>query len=94
MSVVTILNAKEKNAFESPPVLTGKERKRYFTFPRAVSNAAKMLRTPTTKVCFMVAYGYFRCSNKFFNRQFHDKDIAFVARKLALPLEAIHPEAY
>jgi Domain of unknown function (DUF4158) len=94
MSVVTILSAKEKKAFESPPLLTSKERKRYFAFPRAALQAAERLRTPTTKVCFLTAYGYFRYANKFFNRQLHDKDITFVARKLGFPLEAVNLDAY
>jgi uncharacterized protein DUF4158 len=94
MSVVTILSAKEKKAFDSPPLLTSKERKRYFTFPRAALQAAELLRTPTTKVCFLTAYGYFRYFNKFFNRQFHPKDIDFVTRKLSLPSKSVDVSFY
>src|ERR1700761_2946058 len=94
MSIVTILNAKEKQIFESPPVFGGKERKRCFTFPARVLKAAEELRTPTTKVCFLTTYGYFKVTNKFFNRQFHEKDIAFVASKLRVPLEAIDLGSY
>src|SRR4051794_17985518 len=69
MSVVTILSAKERKVFDGPPVFTSKERKRWFAFPRSALKEAEMLRTPTTKVCFLTTYGYFRGCNKFFNRQ-------------------------
>src|SRR5919106_997755 len=94
MSVVTIQSAKEKRVFESPPVFTSKDRKRWFTLPKAAVKAADLLRTPTTKVCFLTAYGYFRCCNKFFNRQFHDNDIAFVAKRLGFSPQVIDLAAY
>src|SRR4051794_36961687 len=89
MSVVTILSAKERKVFDGPPVFTSKERKRWFAFPRSALKEAEMLRTPTTKVCFLTTYGYFRGCNKFFNRQFHAQDIAYVAKRLGFSPAAI-----
>jgi hypothetical protein len=94
MSVVTIFSTKEKRVFDSPPVFTSKERKRWFTFPQSAVKAAELLRTPTTKVCFLTAYGYFRCCNKFFSRQFHDNDLAFVAKQLGSSPQAIDLAVY
>jgi len=94
MSVVTILNAKEKKTFESPPVFTGTERKRCFTFPVSVLKTAEELRTPTAKVCFLTVYGYFKVTNKFFNRQFHQKDLDYVAHQLSLSPDDIHVPQY
>src|SRR3954462_2667636 len=90
MSVVTILSAKEKKVFDGPPVFTSKQRKRWFAFPRFALKEAEVLRTPTTKVCFLTTYGYFRGCNKFFNRQFHAQDIAYVAKRLGFSLAAIN----
>jgi hypothetical protein len=89
MSVVTILSAKEKKVFDGPPVFTSKQRKRWFAFPRFALKEAEVLRTPTTKVCFLTTYGYFRSCNKFFNRQFHAQDIAYVARQLGFSPDVI-----
>ena len=94
MSIVTILSAKEKKVFETPPILTSKERKRWFTYPKPVMEEADSLRTPTTKVCFLTTYGYFKYCHKFFNRQFHDSDIAFVAKRLGFPPETISLDSY
>jgi TnpA family transposase len=89
MSVVTILSTKEKKVFDTPPAFTSKERKRWFAFPRAALKEAEMLRSPTTKVYFLTAYGYFRCCNKFFNRQFQSQDLAYVAKRLGFSPEVI-----
>jgi len=62
--------------------------------PQSAVKAAELLRTPTTKVCFLTAYGYFTYAKKFFNRQFHGNDIVFVAKKLGFPPEAVSLAAY
>ena len=85
MALISILTTEEKKRFESPPVFSSQERKRYFRFPAGVVRIAEELRTPTTKVCFLTTYGYFKATNKFFNKQFLLTDLAFVARKMNIP---------
>jgi Domain of unknown function (DUF4158) len=84
MALISILTTEEKKRFETPPVLSSQERKRYFRFPSGVLKIAEELRTPTTKVCFLITYGYFNATNKFFNKQFFLTDLEFVSRKLNL----------
>src|SRR3989442_11430533 len=94
MALISILTTEEKKRFESPPVFSSRERKRYFRFPTEIIKIAEELRTPTTKVCFLAAYGYFKANNKFYNKQFHLTDLEFVARKLNIPEDNINTSEY
>lgn len=82
---IKILNRKDINSFDSPPKFHGEERKRFFYLPKAASQLVESFRTPANKVGFVLQYGYFRASNKFYIAQrFHENDVIFVANKLQL----------
>lgn len=83
MTPSIILTIAEKKVFESPPVFTGRERKKYFTFPVGITNIAQKLHSQN-KIYFLVMYGYFKATNKFYTRQFNQKDIDFVAERLGI----------
>ena len=94
MALISILTTEEKKRFESPPVFSSHERKRYFRFPTEIIKVAEELRTPTTKVCFLAAYGYFKANNKFYNKQFHVIDLGYIARILNIPEDNINTSEY
>jgi hypothetical protein len=71
MARMKIFSASEEEAIESPPVFNSAERKRFFSLPAALSESAVALRTPTNRVRFLLAAGYFKARHKFFNRQYH-----------------------
>jgi Domain of unknown function (DUF4158) len=75
MALISILTREEKKRFESPPVFSSQERKSYFRFPAGVVKIAEELRTPTTKVCFLTAYGYFKATNRFYNKHGYSETI-------------------
>ncbi len=52
------------------------------------------LRTPTNKVCFLAAAGYFKARRKFFARQFHQADIEYITRQIDENPAKVHAEAY
>jgi TnpA family transposase len=85
-----IFSASEEEAFESPPVFSSAERKRFFSLPAALSDAAAALRTPANRVRFLLAAGYFKARHKFFNRQGHAADIGFVAAQLGVSTEEVN----
>ena len=69
MALITILSTEEKKTFDSPPEFNSVERRKYLGyFPADIAKLSDDLRTPTTKVCFLTAYGYFKATNKFFNK--------------------------
>ena len=80
MARMKIFNTLEEEAFESAPVFNSAERKRFFLLPLMLKNSMMILRTPTNKVCFLVAAGYFKAQRKFFGEQFREADIEYVAR--------------
>ena len=93
MTPLNILTTAEQKQFNLPPVFTGIDQKRYFTFPADIMTIAKTLK-PHNIVFFLVMYGYFKATNKFYNRKFHQKDIVYVAEKVGVPIEECSAGGY
>ena len=95
MPRMRILSAAEQARFEHPPVFDSTERKKYLDFPGFVIDAAKSLRAPVNRIGFLLAYGYFRATRRFFAPEtFHARDIAYVSRALDLPLDTFTPDGH
>ncbi len=94
MARMKIFNTLEKESFESPPVFNSAERKRFFSLPLIFTDSMVNLRTPTNRVCFLVAAGYFKARRKFFGWQFRQPDIEYVARQIDANLAEVHIDAY
>ena len=94
MARMKIFNTLEEEAFESPPVFNSAERKRFFSLPVMLKDSMANLRTPTNKVCFLVAAGYFKARRKFFARQFHQADIEYVARQIGVNPVEVRVDTY
>ncbi len=93
MARMKIFNTLEEE-FESTPVFNSAERKRFFSLPLILKDSVVTLRTPTNKICFLVAAGYFKARHKFFVRQFRQADIEYVARQVGLNPVEVHMDAY
>ena len=95
MPRMRILSSSEQNAFDQPPVLDHKERKRFFDLPKALIDKAGGLRTPVSKVGFLLMCGYFKAAKRFYRPQyFHETDIDVAAKLLELPGTDFAPETY
>ncbi len=94
MARMKIFNTLEVETFESPPVFDSVERKRFFSLPLLLKEPLANLRTPTNKVCFLTAAGYFKARHKFFARQFRPTDIEYVAHQIGVNPAEVHVEAY
>ena len=92
MARMKIFNTLEEEAFESPPVFNIEERKQFFSLPLMLG--AVGLRTPTSKVCFLAAAGYFKARRKFFARQFHQADIEYIAQQIGENPTEVHTKTY
>lgn len=68
MPRISILNADEKAAFESPPIFNSAERKRYFDVPPHVEAILESLRTLANQACFLLMLGYFKTTKQFYRR--------------------------
>ena len=95
MPRMRILNAAEEAHYGSPPVFSSVERKRFFDFSRSVMEAAHDLRSTANRIGFLLGYGYFRATRRFFAPEtYHARDIAYVSRSLDLPLDTFMPDSY
>ena len=79
-----ILTPAEYATFETPPVFTTLERQRFFDLSPRLEHLLSTFRTPTNQLCFVLTLGYFKATNRFFARQFHDPDAIYVARQLGV----------
>ena len=95
MPRMNILNKSEQDMFDAPPVFNNGQRKRFFNFSNHLKEKAEALRKPPNKIGFLLACGYFKAAKKFFRPEdFHQNDIAYVARSLNLDPKQFTPEYY
>ena len=67
-----ILNLHDIQSFEFPPKFTSEERKRYFYLMQWSQEFLNSLQTTQNKVGFILQYGYFQNTGRFFNaKKFH-----------------------
>ena len=95
MPRMQILSSVEHDAFEFPPVFTSAQRRHHFDFSPAVEQLALSLRTPTNQLGFLVSWGYFTATKRFFAPQtFRSVDVEYVAKRLGLSLDAVDLSTY
>ena len=95
MPRMNILSATEQDDFESPTIFNTRQRKQFFeTTPYVLENIRK-LRSPATKIAFLLGYGYFKAGKRFFSPKcYHQNDIEYVSRKLGFSPDTFDPSAY
>jgi TnpA family transposase len=95
MPRMNILNAVEREAFDSPPVFNSFQRKQYFDFPSKLRRFAAGLRSPAYWVGFLLSAGYFKAVKRFFSPgAFHRRDIEYVTRQLELGVPMVDLASY
>jgi TnpA family transposase len=78
-----ILNNLESKSFDNPPKLNANDRKKYFSFPKEILEYAKKLRSHNNQVGFLLSFGYFRVTGKFYSpSDFYETDLSFVSNNL------------
>ncbi len=82
MTRIVILTPEEKRLFSSPPVFNSNDRKKYFSFPVGILKIVNSLTKPQNRLFFLVTYGYFKATHKFYNKQLHTKDVMYIAEYL------------
>jgi len=94
MTRLVFLSPSEQRQFDLPPLFTHQQRPAYFAITEEVRRTLSALRTPLTKLCFVLQLGYFRNAGKFFTvDSFRKRDIKYVRQLLhideALDLEQL-----
>ena len=95
MPRMRILSSSEQETFDAPPRLDHVERKRFLILPKALMAAAARLRTPTSKIGFLLLCGHFKATKRFFLlHDFHERGVVFVANQLDLEGGMFDPDKY
>jgi len=87
MAILEILSKKEIKCFDFPPVFDREERKYYFNMSKGAQEYFDNIRSPEFKVGFIVQYGYFYATRKFYSPEtFYKTDISHVLSLLGLDI--------
>lgn len=95
MPKIRILSPAERKAFQLPPIFQPHEKTDSFEISDAAKKIIDAIHSPYRKVGFILQLGYFRRVGRFFSpAQFHQQDITFVCKLLALDRHQIKLEQY
>ena len=82
-----VLSDAEADRFDQPPVFNAVQRKKYFYVSEVIRELLYPLRKPWTQVGFLLQWGYFRYTGRFFSvDRFHDEDVQFIIQHLSLSI--------
>lgn len=83
MPRMNIFSTSEKDEFDTPPIFNSQQKKQFFDISTNIKDDIQKLRSPTNKIAFILAYGYFKAAKRFFSvGQYHKQDIEYVCRRL------------
>lgn len=69
--------------FDNPPLFTGEARKKFFCLPKESIETLEMLRSPTSRLGYILQRGYFRAINRFYSPiLYNPRDIEYILRKI------------
>ena len=95
MPLLTILSSAEQSSFDSPPTFTAEERIAQFATTNTELLLIQSLKTSTNQVGFLLQFGYFKVSGKFFTAEkFKQKDIIYVTNLLNITLSDLKLSRY
>ena len=95
MTRLVILSANERVRFDEPPRFSAEERSAYFSLNNEDLSVVEKLRNATTKVGFILQFGYFKSHGKFYtSEQFRRPDVEFIAKMLCLNPEKMDFSSY
>lgn len=94
MAQMRILDYSEEQKFENPPEFNNLDRKRFLTFPDEIISQFEKMKVDTKKAFFLLTFGYFKATNKFYPNRYNEKDLKYVCMKYSLPVDEISIDAY
>ena len=92
---IKILSPTEIKSFDLPPALNANARKELFRPTKGVADVVTSFRSPTNKVGFVLQFGYFKKTNKFYKpKDFHKSEIDFVCHDFEIPPAIVDFDKY
>lgn len=81
MSVFQILTQEEEKKFELPPKFDPLSQNHFFKVTSVVSGIIAEIKSDSNKILFILMYGYFKATNKFFEIQKDDENYLYIANR-------------
>jgi len=81
---MTILSSSDCKEFESIPEFNNYDRKKYFFISVQLQEILNTIQIPQNKIYFILMVGYFKCTNKFYTKDFNKKDVKYLCKKLSI----------
>ena len=78
MPRMTILNLRDCNEFEDIAKFNNYDRKKHLAMSNQVTQMLDNIQITQNKVYFMLMLGYFKCTNKFYTKNFNEKEIKYL----------------
>jgi len=95
MAKLEILTPSEQITFDSPPNFSKAEQTKHFYLPTELQLWLKTVNTPTNQVGFILLWGYYQSSSRFFQpTQFLQNDIKAICKQQNIPYEQIQFSSY
>lgn len=76
MTTLQILSKEEEKIFNQKPIFNSKQQKYYFSIPK---NLLEKIESDFNQIYFVLLYGYFKATNKFFTDVNDDKNLDYIA---------------
>ena len=81
MSVLQILTKEEEKSFESSPKLDSFAKNYFFKLNDDITKTLSEMKTDSNKILFILMYGYFKLSNRFFEIKESDENYLYIANR-------------
>lgn len=81
MSVFQILAKEEEKNFELPPKFDSISQNHFFKVPTRIDEIISEMKNDSNKILFILMYGYFKATNKFFEIQKDDQNYLHIANR-------------
>lgn len=81
MSVIQILTNEEIKNFEAPPKFDLFAKSHFFEFSSKLNDTIIEMKSDSNKILFILMFGYFKATNKFFEIQKNDESLSYISTR-------------
>ena len=81
MSLIQILTKDEEKIFELPPSFDSFAKNHFFKLTSGISEIILEMKNDSNKILFILMFGYFKATNRFFEIQNDDENFTYIATR-------------
>ena len=81
MSVIQILTKDEEKIFELPPSFDSFAKNHFFKLTSGINEIILEMKSDSNKILFILMFGYFKATNRFFEIQNDDENFLYIATR-------------